>query len=70
MTEKIEVPAAVQKSPRHIVVATRHLLAQREKAITNRDKADVEVGQLTAALESLGWSDDLAEQTAVAPARK
>lgn len=43
------------KQPRHIAVATRHLLAQREKAIVARDKASKEVDELTAALEALGY---------------
>jgi hypothetical protein len=69
MTDKVTAPA-IEKSPRHIVVATRHLLAQREKAITAHNKAAVEVKQLTMSLEALGWSDALAEQEAVASVKK
>ena len=68
MTKAAPAPAtpAIEKSPRHIVVATRHLLAQRDKAITARDKAAVEVKQLTMSLEALGWSDKQADPAVVA----
>ncbi len=51
-----QVPA---KQPRHVAIAQRHLLAQREKAITVRDKAANEVKELDAALLALGWSEQL-----------
>lgn len=51
-----EVPT---KQPRHVAIAQRHLLAQREKAVTVRDKAASEVKELDAALLALGWTDQL-----------
>ena len=45
------------KKPRHIVVATSHLLKQRDKAISDRDKAAKQVEELDAALEALGWPE-------------
>ncbi|HWF62904.1 MAG TPA: hypothetical protein VN666_21710 [Nitrospira sp.] len=45
------------KQPRHIVVATRHLLAQRTKAVLALEKAKQEVLELTAALKALGFEE-------------
>ena len=53
-------PAPVEtpiKQPRHVAIAQRHLLAQREKAVSVRDKAAKEVDELEAALDALGWTD-------------
>jgi hypothetical protein len=50
--KKLEV-----KPSRHVEVAKRHLIAQREKAISIRDKAAKEVTELDAALEALGWPE-------------
>ena len=47
------------KQPRHVAIAQRHLLAQRDKAITIRDKAASEVKELDAALLALGWTEQL-----------
>jgi hypothetical protein len=44
-----------QKTSRHVAVATRHLIAQRDKAITIRDNAAKEVKEIDAALLALGW---------------
>lgn len=55
-------PAPVEaqtKQPRHVAIAQRHLLAQREKAISIRDKSANEVKELDAALLALGWSEQL-----------
>lgn len=46
------------KQPRHVTVATRHLVAQLDKAVAARDKAAKEVEELTAALAALGWVGD------------
>ncbi|MHB1952447.1 MAG: hypothetical protein ACYCOU_01765 [Sulfobacillus sp.] len=51
------IPAA-QKKPRHVNIATNHLIAQREKAIGARDKAAKEVDDLDAALLALGWPEE------------
>jgi hypothetical protein len=48
-----------EKQPRHIAVATRHLVAQRNKAICIRDKAAKEVEELDSALLALGWTEQL-----------
>ena len=45
------------KKPRHIIVATNHLLKQRDKAIAIRDKSAKEVEDLDAALVALGWPE-------------
>jgi hypothetical protein len=45
------------KPSRHVEVAKRHLIAQREKAISIRDKAATEVMDLDAALDALGWPE-------------
>lgn len=52
MTEPEEV-----KKPRHIVVATSHLIKQRDKAISDRDKAAKQVEELELALSALGWTE-------------
>lgn len=54
MTDKTE-PI---KKPRHVAIATNHLVKQREKAISIRDKAAAEVKELDAALEALGWVEE------------
>lgn len=58
MTVKIvpPTPNIESKRPRHIAIATKHLLAQRDKAVAVRDKATKEVEELTGALTALGWS--------------
>ncbi|MHB1952162.1 MAG: hypothetical protein ACYCOU_00315 [Sulfobacillus sp.] len=58
MTQSTTIPAAAPKKPRHVNIATKHLIAQREKAIAIRDKASKEVEDLDAALLALGWPDD------------
>ena len=50
-----EAPAP--KKPRHVNIATGHLLKQREKAIFIRDKAEDEIKSLDAALLALGWPE-------------
>ena len=47
------------KKPRHIVVATNHLLKQRDRALNDRRKADNQVKELEAALIALGWNEQL-----------
>ena len=49
-----ELKQAVKK-PRHVAIATNHLVIQRMKAIAVRDKAAAEVKELDAALLALGW---------------
>ena len=51
MAKIVEAP----RKPRHVAIATNHLIAQREKAIAVRDKAAKEVEELDAALLALGW---------------
>jgi hypothetical protein len=51
-----ELKQAVKK-PRHVAIATNHLVIQREKAIAVRDKAAAEVKELDAALLALGWQE-------------
>jgi hypothetical protein len=51
-----ELKQAVKK-PRHVAIATNHLVIQRDKAISIRDKAANEVKELDAALLALGWLD-------------
>jgi hypothetical protein len=46
------------KKPRHVAIATSHLVIQRDKAISIRDKAANEVKELDAALLALGWIDE------------
>jgi hypothetical protein len=61
MTTKTEAPEiATAKTPRHIQIATNHLLKQRAKAIATRDKAAKEATDLEEALTALGWSKNLA----------
>ena len=48
-----------EKKPRHIVVATNHLLKQRDRALADRSKADDQVKELEAALIALGWTEQL-----------
>ena len=52
----IEAPG--RKTSRHVAIATRHLLAQREKAIIVRDRAGAEVDELNEALTALGWIEE------------
>ena len=52
-----EVTKPEVKPSRHVAVATRHLVAQREKAISIRDKAASEVEELTTALAALGYEE-------------
>ena len=52
-----ELKQAVKK-PRHVAIATNHLVIQREKAIAVRDKAAAEVQELDAALLALGWLEE------------
>jgi len=47
-------PESTPKTPRHVTIATRHLIEQREKAISIRDKAAVEVEAIDRALDALG----------------
>lgn len=49
--------APAPKVPRHVAVATRHLLAQRSKAIDIRDKAAAEIAELDKALTALGYEE-------------
>ncbi len=51
-------PSAAPKKPRHVNIATNHLVIQREKAIAVRDKAAKEVEDLDAALLALGWPEE------------
>ena len=61
MPTKTEAPEiATAKTPRHIQIATNHLLKQRAKAIEVRDKATKEVSDLEEALTALGWHKNLA----------
>ena len=53
-----EQPGKPAKQPRHVAIAQRHLIAQRDKAITIRDKASSEVEELEAALIALGWPEE------------
>ena len=46
------------KKPRHVAIATNHLVIQRDKAIAIRDKAANEVKELDAALLALGWLEE------------
>lgn len=46
------------KKPRHVTVAIKHMVAQREKAIAIRDTAAKEVEGLDAALLALGWLEE------------
>lgn len=57
MTEQLSITEAPEpkSKPRHVVIATRHLVTQRSKAIAVRDKAAGEVKELDAALLALGW---------------
>jgi hypothetical protein len=48
-----------QKQPRHVAIAQRHLLAQRDKATSVRNKSAKEVEELDAALLALGWAEQL-----------
>ena len=57
MTTKTETPTPV-KRPRHVEIAIRHMLKQREKAIAIRDKAAKEVEDLDAALLAIGWGEE------------
>jgi hypothetical protein len=57
MPTKTETPAPA-KRPRHIEIAMRHMLQQRDKAIAVRDKAAGEVKELDAALLALGWGEE------------
>ena len=52
-----ELKQAVKK-PRHVAIATNHLVIQRDKAIGIRDKAAAEVKELDAALLALGWTEE------------
>ena len=47
------------KKPRHVAIATNHLVIQRDKAISVRNKAAAEVEELDAALLALGWNEQL-----------
>ncbi len=55
---KQEEPIVPVKKPRHVAIATNHLVIQRDKAIGIRDKAAVEVNELDAALLALGWTEE------------
>jgi hypothetical protein len=44
--------------PYRVVLATKHLVKQRAKAIAARDKAAGEVKELDAALLALGWPSE------------
>ena len=55
--ETLHAPHGTPKQPRHTSVAIRHLVAQREKAIADRDKAEAQVKGLDAALLALGWPE-------------
>jgi hypothetical protein len=55
MTAKTEAPV---KRPRHIEIAMRHMLKQREKQLAIRDKANVELKELDEALLALGWGEE------------
>jgi hypothetical protein len=57
MTTKAPEPQPVKK-PRHVTIATNHLVIQREKAIAIRDAAAAEVKELDAALLALGWLEE------------
>jgi hypothetical protein len=50
--------ADAQKKPRHVTVAIKHMVAQREKAIAIRDAAAKEVKDLDTALLALGWPEE------------
>ena len=52
-------PVVPVKKPRHVKAATHHLVIQRDKAITVRDKAAAEVKGIDAALLALGWQEPL-----------
>jgi hypothetical protein len=52
-------PVVPVKKPRHVAIATNHLVIQLDKAIAVRDKAAAEVKELDAALLALGWQDQL-----------
>ena len=43
------------KKPRHVAIATNHLVIQRDKAIGIRDKSAAEVKELVLILIALGW---------------
>lgn len=61
MTEQTaseSAPESKPKTPRHVVVATKHLLKQREKSVAARDKATAEITELDKALTALGWVED------------
>jgi len=53
-----EQPGKPAKQPRHVAIAQRHLIAQRDKAVTARDKAGVEVEEIESALRALGWTPE------------
>ena len=55
MTTKAPEPV---KKPRHVAIATKHLVIQRDKAIGIRDKAAAEVKELDAALSALGYPEE------------
>ena len=43
---------------RHVSVAIKHLVAQRDKAISDRDRAARQVEDLDHALSALGWPEE------------
>jgi hypothetical protein len=56
MTKPAEQPAAPKK-PRRISSSIKNILAQRDKAIGVRDKANEEIKSYDAALLALGWPE-------------
>jgi hypothetical protein len=50
-----EQPGKPAKQPRHVAIAQRHLIAQREKAVEAHSKTGKEIDELDAALKALGW---------------
>lgn len=50
-----ETEPAQATRPRHTAIAILHLIEQRGKAITVRDRATGEVTALDEALKALGW---------------
>jgi len=56
MTKKAEAKETPTPKPRrHIAIAMKHLITQRDKAIAIRDKAESEIKEMDAALLALGW---------------